>query len=276
VTAAAIALVLAAAILHAAWNAVLRGGADRLWSMAVIGASTALVGLPFALLLPQPAAPSWGFLAASTAIHIVYAQLLVAAYRQGELGEVYPIARGVSPLLVTLGAAIVASERPGTVALAGVVLVSCGILSLARRRRGDASAVVLALATGVSIACYTVVDGMGARRAGSPFSYSAWLFLLHGTAMPLVYYLRRGDSTQLPPLRQTALAAAGGVVSVAAYTAVIWALTLSTMGPVSALRETSVLFAAVIGRLYLGEALTLRRLASGAVIALGACCLGWR
>src|SRR5258708_7087330 len=169
---AVILLVLCAAVLHATWNAVLRSGADRLWSITVMTTASSLAALPATLLLPLPAAASWPYILLSAGLHVGYNLFLVRAYRHGELIQVYPIARGSSPLLVTLGAAIFAGERLSLLALSGIVLVSLGIISLARGR-GSARPMSLAtaLATGGFIACYTVTDGIGARLAGHPQAY---------------------------------------------------------------------------------------------------------
>jgi len=271
-----IALVLCAALLHASWNAVLRSGADRLWSIAVMSLASGVVSVPAVLVLALPAAPSWPYILLSAALHVGYNLFLVSAYRHGELGQVYPVARGSSPLLVTLGAALFAGERLGLPALLGVTFVSLGIISLARGK-GSARPVSIgtALATGIFIAGYTVTDGIGARLSGDPQAYSAWLFLLDGLPMPLIYLLRRGRFTIDLRAPETLKSAFGGVISLIAYGLIIWAVSLGPMGPVSALRETSVVFAALIGRYFLSETLTARRLAACAVIAFGAFCLGY-
>jgi drug/metabolite transporter (DMT)-like permease len=274
-TPATIALVLGAALLHAAWNALLRSGTDRLWSMTVMSFATTLVSLPFVLILPLPAPASWPYIGLSTVLEIGYTLFLVQAYRTGDFSQVYPIARGSAPLIVTLAAAVIAGERPSGLVLTGIAMVSLGIVSLARRReRTSRASIAAALATGAFIASYTVSDGFGSRLAGNALSYSSWLFLLYGMLLPCLVIAVRGWPKG--PLLDGEFwkAAVGGVVSLAAYTAVIWAVSLSPMGPVSALRETSVVFAAIIGRIFLGEKLTTGRLAACIVIAGGAICLG--
>jgi drug/metabolite transporter (DMT)-like permease len=270
-----VALILVSALLHASWNAALRSGLDRFWSIAVMSAVSATVALPFALALPAPAVASWPFLAASSLLELVYFFFLVRAYRTGDLGQVYPIARGSSPMLVTLGAAVVASEQLAPLAIAGVVLVSLGIVGFASGRGAlDRRSLLYALATGVCIACYTVTDGLGARASGDTTSYVAWLFVCHGAPMPIIYLVVR---RRLPPnvwSRETLKAGAGGLVSLLAYGIVVTAMSLSPMGAVSALRETSVLFAALLGRVLLGERLGPSRAISCLAIAAGAVCLG--
>jgi drug/metabolite transporter (DMT)-like permease len=263
--------VLFAALLHATWNAVLRARADRLWSITVMSLMSGVLGAAAAIFLPAPAASSWPFIALSASLQIAYCLALVRAYRHGLLGEIYPIARGASPLLVTLGAWLLAGERLPPVALAGIALVSAGIVGIAfGRARLDGRSLLAALATGLLIAAYTVTDGLGSRLSGAAPSYAAWLFLAQGLPMPLVYFaIRRA----FPPLAldgDTVKSLAGGAFSLIAYGVVIWALSRSPMGQVSALRETGILFALVIGVLFLKERPRPRQIVSGAMIAGGA------
>jgi drug/metabolite transporter (DMT)-like permease len=274
-------LVLVAAFLHAAWNALVRSGQDRLQALTIMNicdavlATLALAALWHELALPPPGA--WACIAISTAINVVYNVVLVRAYRTGDLGEAYPIARGSSPLLVALGAAVVAGERLSLVTVLGIALISAGIMALALRRgRLAAASLPAALATGVCIAAYTVADGMGVRLAGDPRAYALWLFVCVGTSMPLML-LAHGGPAALACRRADALKAViGAALALLAYAIVLWAMTRAPLGPVSALRETSVVFAALLGRLFLDEALSARRIAACGVIALGAACLGYR
>ncbi|SEE01569.1 EamA-like transporter family protein [Rhizobiales bacterium GAS188] len=275
-TPAVIGLALFAAVLHAAWNAVLRSGADRLWSVTIMSFATTLVAIPFAVMLPLPSAPSWPYLMLSSALQVGYSVFLVYAYRYGELGQVYPIVRGSVPLLVTVGGFLLADQRPSALSLSGVVLVALGIMSLALDRpRAGAKSIVLALVTGLFIASYITADGIGVRLSRDPRAYATWIFLIYGALMPMTFIAFRGKPRLDVLSSETLKALAGGVISLIAYVAVISALALGPLGPISALRETSVVFAVLIGRLFLGEALTLRRLAACAVVALGASCLGY-
>jgi drug/metabolite transporter (DMT)-like permease len=268
--------VLAAAILHASWNALLRAGADRLWSMTIMCIAVATVCGILAIWCPIPARASWPYAIASAVVHIGYNLLLVATYRHGDLGQTYPIARGSSPLLVSLCAALFAAEWPTPMSLLGVLLVSGGIISLAFQGRSLGRKVLpYALGTGCTIGIYSVIDGIGARMSGAPVSYTIWMCLLWGLLMPPVYVaLRDWRSLATADPRQVLLAASGGIVSLIAYGIVIFAMSVSPMGPVSALRETSVVFAALIGRFFLKERLTWHRLAACIVVAVGAACLG--
>ena len=267
-------LILSAALLHASWNAILRGGRDRLWSITVMCGMSAGVALPFLFFLALPARPSWPCIGLSAALQVCYCLFLVRGYREGELAQVYPIARGTSPLLVTLGAALVVGERLTPQALAGIALVSLGILALAfEKSRLSARSTLAAIATGVFVAAYTLTDGVGARLAGHAQSYAAWLFLVQGAAMPSVYVTLRGRL--VVPLKdpETWKVFAGGVFGLLSYGVVVWALTMAPMGRVSALRETSILFAAVIGVVFLKEKLTPARITAALMIAGGAIAL---
>jgi drug/metabolite transporter (DMT)-like permease len=269
-----IALVLGSAVMHASWNALLRSGADRLWSMTVMCALCAVIALPVALIAPMPAPASWPYIVGSASLQIFYAVFLVRAYRHGQLAHVYPIARGVAPLLVTLGAAVVAGEQLAPIGLLGVVLVSSGIVAIAfGHGRPDAVSSLAALATGCFIAGYMVTDGVGVRLSHHAIGYAAWQAILDGAPMPLIYLARRRS---WPPVRlnlELGKMAAGALVSVTAYGVVIWAMSLSPMGQVSALRETSILFATLLGVAFLKERLTARRVLGAAMIAGGAVAL---
>ncbi|MET3455128.1 DMT family transporter [Pseudomonas kilonensis] len=270
-----ICLVLFAALLHASWNAMLRGGADRLWSMTIMCVAIALASAIVAVLLAPPARASWFCIGLSAVLHVGYNLFLVRSYKSGDLGQTYPIARGVSPILIVLAASLFAGERVAPSGLLGIALVSTGILSLAYTgRRRALPDLPYALGTGFFIAAYSVVDGIGVRLSGTPMAYTAWMCLLWGVMMPLVYIGLR-DAKSLFALRPgIAVAFAGGLVSLLAYGVVIYAMAHAPMGAVSALRETSVMFAALIGYAFLGEALTLRKLLACAVIAFGTLVIG--
>jgi drug/metabolite transporter (DMT)-like permease len=269
-----IGLVLLAALLHATWNAMLHRNSDPFVSMTWMSVSIAVlsaVAIPF---LPAPARAAWPYIVASGLIHIAYNMSLIRAYQSGEFGETYPIARGSSPVLVSLGAAAVARDHLGLLHILGVLLVSLGIIYLAMQRgpisRTRAAA---ALLTGTIIALYTVIDGTGVRLSGNAVAYTAWIFLFY-SLMPVVFIGLRHAAALRVPFTDVASSMTGGLVSIAAYGIVIWAMQFGAMGAVSALRETSVVFAALIARFFLKERLTVRRLGACTVIALGAVCIG--
>jgi drug/metabolite transporter (DMT)-like permease len=244
--------------------------------MMYLTTSTAIASAVALLFLRMPAAASWPYAVLSGFLHLGYGVFLVRTYRVGDLGQTYPIARGSSPLLVTIGATLVAGERLNPLLLLGVVLVSCGIMSLALKGLCFAIASIpSALITGCFIAAYTVTDGMGVRISANSFAYTALMFLLWGLLTLVAFVAIRGWANPWGSWADGKKAAVGGIVSILAYGIVIWAMQLGTMGAVSALRETSVLFAALLGRVFLNEKLTPRRLAACAVIVCGAVCLGY-
>jgi drug/metabolite transporter (DMT)-like permease len=268
-------LVLFAALLHASWNALLRGGSDRLWSMTVMCIVIAIASVIAAVFMVAPAPASWGYGMLSALLHVGYNLFLVRSYRVGDLGQIYPISRGSSPALITLGAAVFAGENITPGELLGIGLVSGGIISLAFRGRSlSVPSLPYALGTGCFIAAYSVVDGIGARLSGAPLAYTVWMCALWGVLMPLVYIGLR-DARSLFCVRPGILAASvGGLVSLLAYAIVIYAMNEAPLGAVSALRETSGLFAALIGYLFLGETLTARRVLACVVIASGIFIIG--
>jgi drug/metabolite transporter (DMT)-like permease len=292
-------LVLSAAFMHASWNALLRGGADRAQSMLIMNITIGVIGLAMIAFAGLPSAACAVYVVASGLIHQVYNALLVRMYRSGDLGETYPVARGSSPALVSLGGSLFAGEWMNPIGAAGIGLVCTGIFMLAaarvrsaKRSTGFASGLApdsalqkagglhamnlpAALATGASIAAYTVVDGIGVRASGNWVAYTGGMFVFF-LAMPLWYLARGRRAMFAAPLAETVKAASGGAISLLAYGAIIWAMQTSPMGVVSALRETSVVFAALLGAAFLGERLTSLRIAACCIIALGAACVGWR
>jgi drug/metabolite transporter (DMT)-like permease len=272
-------LVLVAALLHATWNAMLHGNRDRFLSMTWMSIAIAVISTLVVLFTPWPARAAWPYIVGSGLVHIVYNMSLVRAYRRSDLGEAYPIARGSSPLLVTLGAALFAHEAIGPLHAFGIVMISGGIISLALQGRHISRAGALAaLTTGATIAIYTVIDGIGVRLSnGEALTYTAWMFLFYWL-MPVLFTAMRGVAALWTPVRDAPVAVgsslAGGIVSIGAYGIVIWAMQSGAMGAVSALRETSVVFAVLIGRVFLREAVTAKRWLACVIVAAGAVCLG--
>ncbi|MGW7486009.1 EamA family transporter [Streptomyces sp. NPDC054786] len=270
-----VAAVLIAAITHASWNAIAHGIRDQLLAFTLVGGGGALCGLAMAAVTPLPAAGAWPFLAASAVLHIVYQALLMQSFRLGEFGQMYPIARGTAPLVVTVLAAVFVHEVPNGWALAGVALASAGLVGVALWGiRGSGTkphwpALVAALATGLSIASYTTVDGLGVRASGTPLGYIAWLMILEGIVIP-VYALatrRRQLLTELRPIALRGLA--GGVLSVFAYGLVLWAQTRAPLAPIAALRESSIIVGAAIGALFFKERFGAPRIAAAGLMVIG-------
>ena len=268
-------LVLIAALLHASWNALLRGGADRLWSMTVMCLAVAIASGAAALFLAPPAKASWLYAGLSAVLHVGYNLFLVRSYQVGDFGQTYPIARGSSPILITIAASVFVGEKLGAGVLLGIALVSGGIISLAfKGRRFAVPSLPYALGTGCFIAAYSVTDGIGVRLSGAPMAYTAWMCVLWGVLMPPVYIALRGANSLFTLRPGFITAFIGGLVSLLAYGIVIYAMSGAPMGAVSALRETSVLFAALIGYFFLGETLTVRKMLACAVIAIGTIVIG--
>ncbi|KXU95499.1 multidrug DMT transporter permease [Caballeronia megalochromosomata] len=272
-------VVLFAAVLHASWNAMLHGNRDRFLSMTWMSIAIGVVSALAVLYLPMPAQAAWPYIVASGLVHIVYNVSLVRSYRRGDLAQAYPIARGSSPMLVTLGAAMFAHEGIGPLHAFGIALISGGIMALALQGgRVSRAGGLAALTTGVTIAIYTVIDGIGVRLSdGEALSYTAWMFMFYWF-MPVIFVAKRGLPALWMPVKDTPMAVgsslAGGLVSIAAYGIVIWAMQSGAMGAVSALRETSVVFAALIGRVFLREPVSAKRWLACVVVASGAVCLG--
>ena len=272
-----IGLALFAAILHASWNAFLRTGADRLWTVTVMSFSSTALAVPLAIINGFPATSAWLYVALSACLQVGYSVFLVAAYRYGELGQVYPIVRGSVPLLVTLGGFLLAGQQLTVLETVGVGLVGGGIVGLSLGRgRAATTSILYALATGAIIAAYATVDALGVRAAGNVGAYTAWVLLAYGALLPATFVACRGRLAVDPRAPETWKALGGGLFALLAYGVVVAALALGPAGPITAIRETSVVFAAFIGRLFLGETLTPRRVGACAVVALGAICLAYQ
>ena len=271
--------VLLAALLHASWNAMLHGNRDRFLSMTWMSIAIAAISTLVVLFVPWPARAAWPYIGASGLVHIVYNVTLVRSYRRNDLAQAYPVARGSSPLLVTLGAALFAHEAIGPLHALGIAMISGGIIAIALQGQHVSRAGVLAaLTTGATIAVYTVIDGIGVRLSGGQaLAYTAWMFLFYWL-MPMLFVATRGIAALWTPVKTVPIAIGsslfGGLVSIAAYGIVIWALQSGAMGAVSALRETSVVFAVLIGRGFLRETVSGKRWLACVIVAGGAVCLG--
>jgi len=268
-------LVLFAALAHAGWNALLKASGERGALFSVLLLTGGVFGLVGVIVLPLPAGDAWMYLLLSAVVHYGYYGFLLLAYRYGDLGHVYPLARGSAPLMVAGGAWLMAGEQLGVTGTAGLVMASAGIMSLAFEngvpRDHAAKAVFFAIGTGMLIAAYTVVDGLGVRASGMAISYIAWLNLLEALPITLWLLVRRPAKFTGLTGRSWRLGIFGGVLAMSAYGLVIYALSLGAMAYVSALRETSVLFAALIGVLILREtsASPVRRIAAAGLVSAG-------
>jgi drug/metabolite transporter (DMT)-like permease len=269
------ALVLGSALLHASWNAIIKSSRDVMLDTALVAAGAGLLALPLIACFALPARASWPYLGASAAIHIAYFSTLVAAYRLGDLGHAYPLMRGTAPLLVALFGVALLDEHPSATMWLGILLISAGILSLGLLQRGRAhrGATLWALANAAIIASYTLVDGTGVRLSGAPASYVAWLFWLQGLLFVTLVALLRQRAAWAYAARNWQRGFGGGLCLISAYGIVLWAMTQAPVAAVAALRETSVIFAALLGRLFLKEPFGRQRLIAACAVALGVAAL---
>jgi drug/metabolite transporter (DMT)-like permease len=304
VTPLVVAAVLVAAVTHASWNALAHHIKDQLLAFTLVGVGGALCGLALACFVPLPASGAWPALLVSALLHVVYQVLLMRSFGLGDFGQMYPIARGTAPLVVTVLAALFLQELPDAWQLTGVAVASAGLLGVALwgiRRSGHATddgaggpsgqdasgpvpvgrpsgarapssrrpALIAAVATGLAIASYTVVDGAGVRASGTASGYVAWLMLLQSFAIPAyAIATRRGALlAQLRPLAVRGVIA--GALSIAAYGLVLWAQTRAPLAPVAALRESSIIAGAAIGALFFKERFGAPRVAASALMVGG-------
>lgn len=266
--------VLAAAVFHAGWNTLLKVRLEPMMAMSLISTACGIVAIPFVPVVGLPLAAAWPYIIASLALHFVYYTALAEAYRSGDLGQVYPIARGAAPLITAVGATLWLHEGLGLAGWCGILVLGAGILMLSLRggrdlSRFDGRSVGFALLTALSIAAYTLIDGAGARLAGSPAPYIVWLFVFDGIMMLAFGLWRAGRSVVTEFRRAWTVVLFGGVLSTAAYAIAIWAMTVAPIALVAALRETSVLFAALLGVVVLKEPVMPARLAAAALVLCG-------
>jgi drug/metabolite transporter (DMT)-like permease len=265
--------VLGAGFLHAGWNALLKSapGGDALLDTASVVAGSSLWGLAVVPFVPAPAPAAWPFMAASAIIHFGYYLTLAQAYRTGDLSFAYPLMRGSAPLIVTVLGIAFLRELPSAATAAGILLISLGIVSIAfvQRRKHPRAAAYWAFANAAIIASYTLVDASGARASGSAAGYVSWLIFLEGLPF-LLWVLRQRGRAGVQYIRGSApRGLIGGACSLAAYGIVLWAMTRAPVAAVAALRETSVLFAALMGSLWLKEGFGLARIAGAVSVVLG-------
>jgi drug/metabolite transporter (DMT)-like permease len=268
------AAVLFAAACHAAWNATIKRGLDPLATTVLISIGAALIAAALVPVVGLPAAAAWPWCAASVLIHLFYFAALIESYRTGDLGQVYPIARGAAPLMTATATTLLIGERLGLPGWLGIILLAAGVLLLSLRggrdlARLDRKAVGFALFTAVTVCAYSVVDGIGARLAGSANAYTAALFAGIGPVMVL-YALARGGGAAITPMRHHwATGLAGGALQAGSYGIAIWAMTVAPIAIVAALRETSVLFGALLAVVFLKEPLRASRIVAALMIVAG-------
>lgn len=269
------ALVLLSALAHAAWNLLIKASSDSLLMLTAIRTVGVCGGIVVALLVPPPAARSLPWLAAGALVLYVYYVFMLNAYRVGDLSRVYPVSRGLAPLIVLAASAGYALDPVQPSAIAGAVLICVGILALARSgAAGGAPAIVYAGCTGVTIAIYTVLNGIGVRESGSVLGYAAWLEIASGVGVLAYASARRRNRIGAFVRHHWRAGLVAGVLSGAGYVIALWAMTHAPMATVAALRETGVVFAALLGALVLREPFGTRRTLAALVVAAGVGVLG--
>jgi len=268
------AAVLAGAILHAGWNAIVKSSGEKFLTTILITATAAVVAavaLPF---LKRVAPISLSYAALSSLFQIIYFLILTRAYQSTDMSQSYPLMRGTAPMLVALASVFLLRERLSAPAWVGVIAVCGGIVAIAANARSeDSSGVRFALLNGVVIACYTLIDGLGVRRSGAPAAYTAWVVLLTGVPLSLSGILKHWPRFFPYLQRHWRLGAAGGLATTLSYGLALWAMTLAPIAVVAALRETSILFGTLIAGAILRERIGLVRVASACMIAAGAIAL---
>jgi drug/metabolite transporter (DMT)-like permease len=264
-------VVLGAAVLHATWNAMAHGAPDRVAGLALFELAAGVIGLVGVLTMGLPPAGTWGYIIASALLHLAYLGGLLASYQLGQFSQMYPLARGTSPWVVALVSIVVLHQTLAVLELAGVLLVSAGLIGLVfigRPGRGQVPALFAAIATGLMIASYTVVDGVAVHKMPVA-TYMGWVFMLQGFAVPLAVLAWRGPRAFDLPRPAILSGLAGGVVSMVAYGLVLWAQTRGALAAIAALRETSIIFGAVIGAIFFHERFGPKRAAAAAVVVTG-------
>ena len=264
--------VLGAALLHATWNALIKVGASKMTGMVIMTAFQGSAGLLIALGRPLPEGTVWLWLLASGVLHAAYKLFLAYAYEHGDLSRVYPIARGVAPLIVLILGAVLLSDQISAPSYVGIVILGLGILMMANGvfASGESRRLLpFALFSAMATAGYSLVDGMGARVAGDAATFVAWLFAFDAALMLPVAVALRGRAIFRAPLRSWGLGALAAAGSYGAYAIAVWAMTEAPIALVAALRETSILFAVAMGAFFFGERLDRAKIAAAVLIVGG-------
>lgn len=272
-SAAVTASVLLAALMHATWNALIKSGRDPELDTALVVGAMALLAAPALLFLPLPAPPSWPYILGSVVVHQAYYAMVASAYRHGDLSFTYPLMRGLPPLLVACVGAAWLNEPASPSLWLGVSAISAGVLWIGGFRRmlrhAELRPTLIAAANAVMIAAYTLIDALGVRVADDPLAYALWLITLASLPYTAVVYARRKDQLLAHARRQWPRTLVAAALSIGTYSIVLWAMTAAPIAAVSALRETSVIFAAILGTLLLKEPFGTQRIGGACVVAAG-------
>lgn len=266
-----VAIVLLGALLHASWNVAVKSSSDKALDTALIHLLGSLIALPLVFIVGLPPLVAWPYILTSVVIHIAYYVALTGAYKHGDMGHTYPLMRGVAPMLVAVSAFTTFGEHLSPLAWAGVTAVCCGVmvLGLSRHALDNRRATVFALMNAVVIAIYTVIDALGARISGNALQYVVALFVLDGWPFAIMVLARRRGAAWVYARSRWPVAFAGALASLGSYGIALWAMTRAPVASVAALRETSVLFAALLGSWLLKEKFTPRRAVGTCVIVGG-------
>ncbi|TDR49919.1 putative membrane protein [Pseudomonas brenneri] len=268
----AVTLVLISAFMHATWNAVVRAGSSRFMTLALVDGTALLICLAALPLVNVPSLQVWGYVLLSVVLNTIYRLFLIKAYETGDFGQVYPVMRGVPPVLVALFSYFLLHEHLSFQALAGVLLICLGIISLTFVRKMTAlmlRPILMAVGAGVFIASYTVVDAKGVRASETVLQYIIYLTVFQSIPIPLLAFLKARTQFVQAIARQWRVGMLGGVFYLASYGLVLFALSLDAVAKVSALRETSVIIGAIIAALFFRERFGWRRMLSALVIVCG-------
>jgi len=269
---AVVLVILLAALLHATWHALVKSSGDRIVALAgmnLVSGLAALACLPF-LALPRPAA--FAIIAGSVFLHVGYKIGLAGLYQRADLGQAYPLARGVTPVFATLLGLAALGERPSPALLLGIGLISLGVVLLARERAErplTAGSLAIAAATGLSVAAYSIVDAWGVRLNGDWLGFTAWLIVCDTAAFLGYAFAVRGRAVLGAWREGMGRVLVSGLLGIGSFGAFLWALSRAPVGGVAALRETSVIFAAILGVAVLGERPTALRHVATALVAVG-------
>ncbi len=264
--------VLFAALMHAGWNAVVRAGGDRFQNMLILTVSQGLMGCVMAIFAPLPSGQAWLWLVASGLFHTAYKLFLASAYQRGDLSRVYPIARGAAPMMVVVVGFFLLSDPIAGQEYLGVGLIGVGVMLMAQGvfSSGEARSLIpFALGSAACTAGYTMVDGVGARVMGSATGYTAWLFVFDFIFFSFFTTAVRGTTVFRATRQRWAIGTLAGGMSLVTYWIAVWAMTVAPIALVAAVRETSVLFAVLIGVIWMKEKANMGKLIAALVILAG-------
>ncbi|MGB0506531.1 MAG: EamA family transporter [Pikeienuella sp.] len=264
--------VLGAAAMHASWNAIVRIGADRFTAMLLMAVGSGVISVPLIIIFPTPTVDAWGWLALSVLFHTGYKLSLLTAYKHGDLSQIYPLARGTAPVLVTGISILFLNEIAPLDDLLAILFIAGGVFFMSFKGGGaglSRTGLLFAMATACCTAGYTLTDGVGARTGGDPSGYAGWLFFLDGIAMVIIALWMRGRNVLAPIKTHWRSGLLAGGLSLGSYWVAIWAFTLAPIALVGALRETSVLFAMLIAAVFLKEPVGPSRWAAAVLILCG-------